>query len=65
MATTKFVKWVCRSCGAVNETEVDFSARMHQEIDEECAVCDHVHLLVVDIDSRSQEVAVDARAENR
>ncbi len=55
---------VCSFCGTENETEVDLSAGHHQEFTEDCATCCRPNRLVVEVDHETQEVALEAHAEN-
>ena len=64
MSATQFIGWLCAHCGTENETEVDMSAGHHQEFVEDCATCCHPNLLVIEIDTKTQEIALDARGEN-
>jgi hypothetical protein len=64
MGSTDFVGWLCSFCGTENETEVDLSAGHHQEFTEDCGTCCRPNRLVVEVDFKTQEVALEAHAEN-
>lgn len=65
MPSTDFARWFCTSCGAANETEIDLSAGRRQELIEECSFCDHPNRLLVEVDTKTLQITVEAQPENR
>jgi Cysteine-rich CPXCG len=64
MSATQFVGWLCAFCTAENETEVDMSAGQHQEYIEDCIRCCRPNLLAIEIDTKTQEILLEAHSEN-
>ena len=64
MSATEFIGWECAFCSAENETEIDLSAGHHQEFIEDCARCSRPNLLEINIDTKTQEIILEAHLEN-
>jgi hypothetical protein len=54
--------YICDSCGEQIVVPIDPSAGAHQEYVEDCPVCCHPNVLVIEVDE-SGEVRIDSRHE--
>ncbi|MBN8704342.1 MAG: CPXCG motif-containing cysteine-rich protein [Bacteroidetes bacterium] len=48
------LSYQCQYCGAVNNLDMDELDAYHQEFYENCEICDHQNLIIVDKDEFSK-----------